>query len=100
MYYVVTCLSGLYRNWRKPLMDANMKRDILCRTILEVFSNGNVHYTELEKKVCRTRYPFSTSNRFKSQLHYLLDTHHITKVARGIYHITTKGKNYLALLEA
>jgi predicted transcriptional regulator len=79
-------------------MDANKKRDILRRTILELLSNGNVHYTKLEKKVCTTNYPFSTSNRFKSQLRYLLENKHINRIARGVYHITPKGKNYLALL--
>jgi len=80
-------------------MDANMKRDMLRRTILELLSKGNMHYTELEKKVCATCYPLSTSNTFKSQLRYLLDNNHINRITRGIYQITTKGKNYLILLE-
>ena len=80
-------------------MDANMKRDILRRTILELLSKGDIHYTELEKKVCTTCYPLSTSNTFKSQLHYLLENNHIRRITRGVYQITSKGNNYLALLE-
>ena len=81
-------------------MDANMKRDILRRTILEVLAKGDMHYTELEKKVCTIFYPLATSNTFKSQFHYLLDNNHIKRISRGIYQITAKGKNYLALLES
>ena len=81
-------------------MDANMKRDILRKTILELLTKGDVHYTELEKKACTTCYHFATSNTFKSQLRYLLENNHINRIARGVYRITDKGKNYLPLLES
>ena len=78
-------------------MDADMKRDILRKTILELLTNGNDHYTDLDKKVCSTGYPFATNNTFKSQLHYLIINGYINRVSRGIYEITTKGEKYLAL---
>jgi len=74
------------------------ERDILRRTILELLAKGCVHYTDLDKKVCASCHSFATTNTFKSQLHYLLSSNHITRIARGIYQITQKGKKYLALL--
>jgi DNA-binding PadR family transcriptional regulator len=74
------------------------ERDVLRRTILEILAKGFVHYTDLDKKVCATCHSFATTNTFKSQLHYLLSNGHITRIARGIYEITPKGKKYLILL--
>jgi DNA-binding PadR family transcriptional regulator len=44
------------------------------------------------------RNSFATTNTFKSPLHYLLSNGYITRIARGIYQITPKGKKYLVLL--
>lgn len=74
------------------------ERDILRKTILELLMKGNVHYTDLDKKVCATCHPFATTNTFKSQLHYLLNNRCIERIARGIYQITPKGRKYLLLL--
>ncbi|PVX26214.1 MAG: hypothetical protein CW691_02075 [Candidatus Bathyarchaeum sp.] len=81
-------------------MKADMKRDILRRTILEFVDKGCVHYTDLGKKVCSSCHPFATINTFNSQLRYLLDSHYIEKVARGVYQITLRGTQYLHLLTA
>jgi DNA-binding PadR family transcriptional regulator len=78
-------------------MDANIKRDILRITILELLTKGSVHYTDLDKKTCATSYPFATTNTFKSQLHYLLRNNYIEKPSRGVYKISDKGKKYLDL---
>ena len=80
-------------------MNADMKRDILRKIILELISKGYVHYTELDKKVCATCYPFATSNTFKSQLQYLLSNNFINRVTRGTYQVTSKGEKYFALLK-
>ncbi|MDH5636484.1 MAG: hypothetical protein OEY47_07460 [Candidatus Bathyarchaeota archaeon] len=74
------------------------ERDVLRRTVLEILAKGHVHYTDLDKKVCATCHSFATTNTFKSQLHYLLNNDYITRIARGIYQITPKGKKYLILL--
>jgi len=74
------------------------ERDVLRRTILEILAKGNVHYTDLDKKVCATCHSFATTNTFKSQLQYLLINDYIARVARGIYQITPKGEKYLVLL--
>jgi predicted transcriptional regulator len=79
-------------------MDANVKRDILRKIILELLSKGCVHYTDLDKKICATAYSFTTTNTFKSQLHYLLSNGCIARTRRGVYKITDKGEKYLALL--
>ena len=79
-------------------MDADRKRDILRNTILELISKECVHYTELDKKVCATCYPFATTNTFKSQLQYLLSNNFINRVTRGIYQLTPKGEKYMDLL--
>jgi DNA-binding PadR family transcriptional regulator len=79
-------------------MDANVKRDILRKTILEQLTKGNIHYTDLDKKVCASSYPFATTNTFKSQLHYLQSNGYIKRIARGIYQITPKGKKCWDLL--
>jgi len=74
------------------------ERDVLRRTILEILAKGYVHYTDLDKKVCATCHSFATTNTLKSQLHYLLSNGYITRVSRGIYRLTPKGKRYLVLL--
>ena len=79
-------------------MNADMKREILRKTILELLTKDKVHYTDLEKKICATCLPFATTNTFKAQLNYLLNNNHINRIARGIYQITPKGQKYLALL--
>jgi len=76
----------------------DQERDVLRKTILELLAKGRVHYTDLDKKVCATCHSFATTNTFKSQLHYLLNNGYITRVARGIYQITSKGVKYLTLL--
>ena len=78
-------------------MNADVKWDILRKTILELLTKGNAHYTDLDKKVCAAGYPFATNNTFKSQLHYLITNGYINRISRGIYEITTKGEKYLAL---
>jgi len=79
-------------------LDADVKRDILRRTILELLAKDSIHYTDLEKKICATVYPFATPNTFKPQLHYLLSNKYVNRIARGVYQITPRGKNYLFLL--
>ena len=79
-------------------MNADMKREILRKTILELLTKDKMHYTYLEKKICATCLPFSTTNTFKSQLQYLLSNSYIIRVSRGIYQITARGKKYLELL--
>ena len=81
-------------------MNADVKRDILRRTILELLTKGNVHYTDLDKKVCTSCYPFATNNTFKSQLHYLITNGYINRISRGIYQITPKGEKYLLILKS
>ena len=78
-------------------MNADMKREILRKTILELLTKDKMHYTYLEK-ICATCLPFSTTNTFKSQLLYLLSNSYIIRVSRGIYQITARGKKYLELL--
>jgi len=80
------------------MVDADVKRDILRRTILEFLTKDKVHYTDLEKKICATCLPFATTNTFKAQLNYLLSNNYIDRIARGIYKITPKGEKYLTLL--
>jgi len=75
-----------------------VKRDILRKTILELLTKGTVHYTDLDKKVCGSCHSFATTNTFKSQLHYLLSNKYVNRVARGVYQITSRDKNYLFLL--
>jgi len=79
-------------------VDANMKRDILRKTILKLLSKGNVHYTDLEKRINASGQRFATTNTFKLQLHYLLKNKYTRRVSRGIYQITPKGEKYLDLL--
>ena len=79
-------------------MDADVRREILRITILELLAKDCVHYTELEKKVNSSGHSFATTNTFKSQLHYLLENRSIRRASRGIYQITSKGQKYLGLL--
>ena len=79
-------------------MNADVKRDILRNTILELLAKDYVHYTDLDKKVCATCYPFATTNTFKSQFQYLLNNGYVDRISRGIYKITSKGEKYLDLL--
>ena len=79
-------------------MNADVKRDILRRIILELLRKEHMHYTELEKKVNASGHSFATTNTFKSQLHYLLSNNYIDKIARGVYKMTPRGERYLSLL--
>ena len=79
-------------------MKADVKRDILRKTILELLAKDSVHYTELEKKVCASCHSFATTNTFKSQLQYLLSNGYIDRIARGVYKMTPRGERYLSLL--
>jgi DNA-binding PadR family transcriptional regulator len=80
-------------------MKADVKRDHLRKSILELFAKIDLHYTDLEKKIYIICCKFATSNTFKTQLRYLLENDYINRISRGIYHITAKGKNYFNLLE-
>ena len=71
------------------------ERDILRKTILEFLIKGNRHYTNLDKEVCATVHSFATTHTFRSQFQYLLKNGYVTKIARGTYQITPKGKKYL-----
>ena len=82
------------------MLKADRKRDTLRRIILELLEKSSLHYTELDKKVCASYHSFATTNTFKSQLYYLLNQGYINRIARGIYHITEKGKTYLTLLRS
>ena len=79
-------------------MKADIKRDILRRTILQLLEKGSVHYTELDKKVCSSCHQFATTNTFRSQFNYLLNNECIERISRGVYQITPRGKQYLHLL--
>ena len=79
-------------------MDADVKRDFLRKTILELLTKGTVHYTDLDKKVCGSCHSFATTNTFKSQFHYLLSNGYIDRIARGVYKMTPRGERYLSLL--
>jgi len=79
-------------------LNADVKRDILRKTILELLTKGTVHYTDLEKKVSASGHSFATTNTFKPQLDYLLRKEFVERASRGIYHITEKGRKYLVLL--
>ena len=74
-------------------MDADVKRDILRKSILELLTKGTVHYTDLEKKVCASGHSFATTNTFKPQLQYLLRNGYIDRIARGVYKITQEEKD-------
>ena len=79
-------------------MDADVKRDFLRKTILELLTKGTVHYTDLEKKVNASGHSFATTNTFKSQLHYLLCNGYIMRITRGVYQITPEGEKLYAVL--
>ena len=79
-------------------MNADIKRDTLRKTILELLEKGSKHYTELNKKVCASCHPFATPATFASQLRYLLNKGYMNKKSRGIYQITETGKKYLEII--
>jgi len=79
-------------------LKADVRRDILRKTILKLLSKGTVRYTALEKRVCSSGYPFATTNTFKPQLHYLLCNGYIMRIARGVYQITLEGEKLYAVL--
>jgi DNA-binding PadR family transcriptional regulator len=78
-------------------MTADLKRDTLRKTILELLKNNTKHYTKLQKKVCATCHQFATANTFQPQLQYLLNNGFVERISRGVYQITPKGEKYLEL---
>ncbi|MFH1327832.1 MAG: hypothetical protein ABIH76_03145 [Candidatus Bathyarchaeota archaeon] len=80
-------------------MKADVKRDILRKTILQFIKKGHMHYTDIEKKTVATCLLFATSNTFRKQFYgYLLPNAYIERVSRGIYKITEKGEKLLDIL--
>jgi len=68
------------------------ERDVLRKTILELFKEGRVHYTDIEKKAVATCLSFATSNTVRKQFYrYLLINGYVERVSRGVYKITQKG---------
>ena len=77
----------------------DQERDQLRKIILKLISEGNMHWTMIEKKACATLLDFATSNTVKRQFFgYLLPSGYVERVGRGKYALTDKGKRLLVLL--
>jgi Holliday junction resolvasome RuvABC ATP-dependent DNA helicase subunit len=75
------------------------EREQLRKTILELLTKGNVHYRDIEKKTVATCLRFATSDTVQTQFYnYLLVNGYVQRTARGVYTITEKGREYLAIL--
>lgn len=76
----------------------NRQRDTLRKIILNILKNGNIHWTDLKKRVLGSRYPYATDSTFANQMRYLLEKGYIHRVTRGIYSVTPQGDKYLEVL--
>jgi len=74
------------------------EQDALDKTVLNILTKGKFCWTDLEKKVLATCFPWATGGRFHARLNYLRSRDYVRRVARGVYEITDKGRKYLEIL--
>jgi len=75
------------------------QQDLIDKIILQTLVKANLtRWTELEKNIIGTHLPFTTSQRFRSRMQYLLNKKLIERVQRGTYKITESGIKYLETL--
>jgi len=79
-------------------MNRREMQDAMDKLILETLTKGEIHWSDLCRKVLGTHRPYATPSRFQSRTKYLLGRQHIEKVAKGLYQITDNGKRYLTSL--
>lgn len=74
------------------------QQDAMDKLILQMLSKGNIHWSDLCRKVLGTHQSYATPSRFNSRMRYLVKKGHIEKVLKGVYQITGSGKRYLESL--
>lgn len=79
-------------------MNRRELQDAMDKQILQTLAKGDIHWTDLCRKVLGTHASHATPSRFQSRMKYLLKKRHVARVARGIYEITDSGKRYLESL--
>ena len=79
-------------------MDADMKRDLVRKTILLQIKNGSTRYTDIKDVVTVKCKDFASSNTVKKQFYkYLIPQGYVERVKRGKYRLTEKGEKLLAV---
>ena len=79
-------------------MNRRELQDAADKLILQNLSKGEIHWTDLCRRVLGTRQPCATPSRFQSRMRYLLRKKHVERVMKGVYQITESGKSYLESL--
>ena len=80
-------------------MDADMKRDLVRRTILLQIKNGCTRYTSIQDRVTAKCEEFASSNTVKKQFYkYLIPRGYIERIRPGKYKLTQKGEKYLDIM--
>ena len=79
-------------------MNGREMQDAMDKLILQTLNKGNIHWSDLCRKVLGNHQPCATPSRFQSRMKYLLNKKHIERVTKGVYQITDTGKSYLESL--
>jgi predicted transcriptional regulator len=79
-------------------MNRREMQDAMDKLILETLNKGEIHWSDLCRKVLGAHQPCATLSRFRSRMGYLLKKGHMERVAKGVYQITESGKRYLESL--
>ena len=79
-------------------MDADMKRDLVRKTILTEIKNGSTRYTDIKDVVIVKCKDLASSNTVKKQFYkYLIPQGYVERVKRGKYRLSEKGEKLLAV---
>ena len=79
-------------------MNADVKRDLVRKTILTYIKNGSTRYTDIKDVATAKCKDFASSNTVKRQFYkYLIAQGYIERIKRGKYRLTEKGEKLLAV---
>ena len=80
-------------------MDADVRRDLVRKSILLHIKNGCTRYTNIKDGVTAKCKEFASSNTVKKQFYkYLIAQGYIERIKPGKYKLTQKGENLLTVL--
>ena len=81
------------------MLKADMKRDLVRKTILLQIKKGCIRYTKIKDVVTAKCETVASSNTIKKQFYeYLIPQGYIKRTKRGKYDLTKKGETLLLAL--
>ena len=82
-------------------MDADVMRDIVRKTILQLIKNGCTRYTDIEKYASMKCENFASRNVVIRQFYkYLIAQRYVERIGWGRYRLTKNGEDMLTVLSS